>query len=79
MPSRAAEPWADNAMLEELMSLIKQHDAVGYVSALQQRLSREGLRLKADYFEDQVSLDEASQAFDVAQALVQAALGAPPR
>lgn len=38
-----------------------------------------GLRLKADYFEDQVSLDEASQAFDVAQALVQAALGAPPR
>jgi len=43
-PSRAAAPGADNAALEELLLLIKQHDAVGYVSALQQRLSREGLQ-----------------------------------
>ncbi len=33
-----------------------------------------GLRVKADYFEDHVSLEEASQAFDVAKRLVGAVL-----
>ncbi len=43
-PHRSAAPGGDNAGLEELLSLIKLHDASGYVSALQQRLSRDGLQ-----------------------------------
>jgi hypothetical protein len=35
-----------------------------------------GLRVKADYLEDQVSLDEASSAFDHAQRIVTVLLGA---
>jgi uncharacterized protein (UPF0332 family) len=38
-----------------------------------------GLRVKADYQEDQISLEEASEAFDVAQKLVAVALGSVAR
>jgi len=34
----------DSAGLDELLALIKQHDANGYVHALQQRLARQGLQ-----------------------------------
>ena len=35
------------------------------------------LRLKADYYEDHVEVDEASEAFEVARALVLRIVGAP--
>ena len=40
-----APPLADCAELEELMSLIKQHDAPAYLQAMQQRLARQGLQI----------------------------------
>ena len=45
-PSRngSGEAVADDTLLDELLLLIRQHNASGYVSALQQRLSREGLQ-----------------------------------
>lgn len=35
---------ADNDELDELLALIKQHDAAGYQQAMQQRLARQGLQ-----------------------------------
>ena len=43
-PSRPESETIDRAGLEELLALIKQHDANGYVQALQQRLARQGLQ-----------------------------------
>ena len=41
--ARVEEEQADHAGLEELLALVKQHEANGYVDALQQRLARQGL------------------------------------
>ena len=43
-PAAAEGETVDSARLEELLTLIKQHDANGYVQALQQRLARQGLQ-----------------------------------
>ena len=43
-PAAATRDVIDDAVLEELLTQIKQHDANRYVNALQQRLSREGLQ-----------------------------------
>jgi hypothetical protein len=37
------------------------------------------LRIKADYYEDQVSLEEASSALDVARGLLESVLGESAR
>jgi DNA-binding transcriptional MerR regulator/methylmalonyl-CoA mutase cobalamin-binding subunit len=37
-------PQADAAGLADLLALIKQHDAAGYLQAMQQRLARQGLQ-----------------------------------
>ncbi len=43
-PARAEAATVDTQGLEELLALIKQHDANGYTQALQQRLARHGLQ-----------------------------------
>lgn len=43
-PSQAFREAADMAELGELLALIKQHDANGYMQALQKRLARQGLQ-----------------------------------
>ncbi len=43
-PNRAESDTIDTTGLEELLALIKQHDANRYVQALQQRLARQGLQ-----------------------------------
>lgn len=48
-PSRAENEAIDTAGLEELLALIKQHDANGYVQVLQQRLARQGLQRFVQY------------------------------
>lgn len=40
----ASAPQVDAAGLVELLALIKQHDAAGYLQAMQQRLARQGLQ-----------------------------------
>ncbi|WP_153145427.1 MerR family transcriptional regulator [Dechloromonas sp. H13] len=43
-PRAASAPQVDAAGLVELLALIKQHDAAGYLQAMQQRLARQGLQ-----------------------------------
>lgn len=43
-PVRSESATVDGQGLEEMLALIKQHDASGYVQALQQRLARQGLQ-----------------------------------
>lgn len=43
-PARSEAATVDEQGLEDLEALIKQHDAGGYVQALQQRLARQGLQ-----------------------------------
>lgn len=43
-PNRAERGVTETAELEELLALIKQHDANAYVQALQTRLARQGLQ-----------------------------------
>jgi len=43
-PSQADSEAVDSAALEELLALIKQHDANGYVQSLQKQLARQGLQ-----------------------------------
>lgn len=43
-PQAQEEETVAAAELEELLALVKQHDASGYVQALQQRLARQGLQ-----------------------------------
>lgn len=43
-PVKTEAGHVDEAVLEDLLALIKQHDANAFVSALQQRLSREGMQ-----------------------------------
>lgn len=43
-PTRTQAATADTEGLEEMLRLIKQHDANGYMQALQQRLARQGLQ-----------------------------------
>lgn len=43
-PMRSASPEPPDAELAQLLSLIQQHDAIGYQQAMQQRLAREGLQ-----------------------------------
>ncbi|HEX6735441.1 MAG TPA: MerR family transcriptional regulator [Azonexus sp.] len=43
-PPRRAAAAVDEQGLEDMLALIKQHDANGYLQALQQRLARQGLQ-----------------------------------
>lgn len=43
-PARSEAATVDERDLEDLLALIKQHDASGYVHALQQRLARQGMQ-----------------------------------
>jgi len=43
-PASSETASADEQGLEDLLALIKQHDANGYIQALQQRLARQGLQ-----------------------------------
>lgn len=91
-PTRTSEETANVAELESLIGQIKQHDAGGYVNALQQRLARHGLqhfvqdivapltqRIGEDWQDGRIEVYEEHLFTELTKRLLRQAIAALPR